>query len=116
MLGGRSVRERFAALFCSPGLKTICMKRMEESVPMRLVWRGNCNYELQNNVEKLRHSSAMRIDVCFGCERKFQKNGRLCQRTGSVMRINLFNHGARRISEKPRSVDARASQSRLHKS
>jgi hypothetical protein len=45
MLGGRSVRGEFAAVICAPSVKTLRMKGMEDSVPMRLVWRKNCNYE-----------------------------------------------------------------------
>jgi predicted amidophosphoribosyltransferase len=83
---------------------------------MRLVWRENCNYKLQNHVWILLQLSSIWMRICVGCERRFQKNGRLCQRFGSVMQINSFNQGARCISEKPRSIDAGASQRRLRKS
>lgn len=43
---------------------TACIKKIEKSDMKRLVWRGNCNHKLQTHVEKLCHSSAMRIDIC----------------------------------------------------
>jgi hypothetical protein len=41
-------------LFCARGFKVICMKSMENPVPMRLVWHVNCEQELQTH-EQERH-------------------------------------------------------------